>query len=137
MRSQVDTTQRFVGASLIGVLGLVAACGGGASAPPPKTEEQPEHPRDDGPVKAVSPSVEVVNGCANAVHVYFGETPNGTTGSHNELRGGSTSHIARGPDGTLTVWIEDEKGFGLAHVKVTRRMSKAEIGASCGTLHAE
>ena len=137
MRPELDVAKGVVLASLVGgVLGLVAACGGSTPAPPPKTDE-PEHPRDDDPVTPVSPSVEVVNGCTNSIHVYFGETPNGTTGSHNELRGGSTSHVARGADGTLTVWIEDDKGFGLAHVKVTRRMSKVEIGASCGTLHAE
>ncbi|MDB4995254.1 MAG: uncharacterized protein JWM74_2686 [Myxococcaceae bacterium] len=116
------------------LLVLVPACGG--ESPPPKTEEA-TRPQGDGPAKPVSPSVEVINTCATAVHAYVGETPNGTTGSHMELRGGGTSHLARDPDGTLTFWIEDDKGFGLAHVKVTRRMRKVEIGASCGTLHAE
>jgi hypothetical protein len=122
------------------VLGLVPACGsdkapsGGPRGP--KTEDSPR-PRDDGPVRPVSPSIELVNACATSVPIYLGETPNGTTGSHVELRGGGTSHLARSPDGTLTVWIEDDKGFGLAHVKVTRRMSKVEVGASCRTLHAE
>jgi hypothetical protein len=121
--------------ALVVLLGLVSACGS-SEAPPPKAEGE-THPQGEGPRKPVSPSVELVNTCAKSVPIYLGETPNGTTGSHVELRGGGTSHLARDPDGTLTVWIEDDKGFGLAHVKVTKRMRKVEIGASCGTLHAE
>jgi len=53
------------------------------------------------------------------------------------LRGGGTSHFPRGADGGFTIWIEDERGYGLAKVHVTRRMNQVEIGSSCSTLHAE
>lgn len=85
----------------------------------------------------MSPNVEVVNACARGVPVYFGEEPNGTTGSHATLRGGSTSHLARNEHGELVLWIVDDKGFGHAHVRATKRMRRIEIGASCETLHAE
>jgi hypothetical protein len=84
-----------------------------------------------------SKSVEVKNLCETGVRVYIGETPNGVTGDHLVLRGGGTSHFPRRDDGTFTLWLEDEKGFGLAKVHVTKRMSKIEIGLSCKTLHAE
>ena len=81
--------------------------------------------------------MEVKNLCLTGVPVYLGDTPNGTTGDHMVLRGGGTSHLPRQPDGTLTVWIEDDRGYGLAKVHVTKRMSHVEIGASCKTLHAQ
>ncbi|WP_394827559.1 hypothetical protein [Pendulispora albinea] len=80
--------------------------------------------------------VEVKNLCPNGVAVYIGDVPNGTTGDHLMLRGGGTSHFPRRPDGTFTIWLEDERGYGLAKVHVKKTMSRVEIGASCRTLSA-
>ncbi|WP_394830847.1 hypothetical protein LVJ94_30490 [Pendulispora rubella] len=110
-------------------------CGGSSSqstaTPAPKMDQEilnrPPPTKD----------VEVKNLCQTGVPVYLGETPNGTTGDHIVLRGGGTSHFPRRPDGTFTIWIEDERGYGLAKVHVSRRMSHVEIGASCKTLHAQ
>ena len=116
------------------VLASVSACGGGdRSSPPAETG-----PRGDLYRPPPSPTVEIHNACADAVPVYFGEQPNGSGGGDFvTLRGSGTSHVERREHGELTVWIVDDKGFGLAHVKVSRKMSKVEIGPSCRTLHAD
>ncbi len=121
--------------SVFPMLMTVAAC---ASSHPPPAQPAQEAPADE---RAVTPppskSIEVKNLCADGVHVYIGDVPNGTTGDHLVLRGGGTSHFPRRPDGTLVIWIEDERGYGLVKVHVSRRMSRVEIGTSCQTLHAE
>ena len=123
---------------------VVAACGGSgggsSAAPPPHAEDRPadENSGGGGDYRPpVTPNIELHNACTDAVPIYFGEQPNGTTGDFVTLRGDSTSHVPRREHGELTVWIVDDKGFGLAHVKVTRRMKRVEIGPSCRTLHAD
>ena len=127
--------------SLVLVLAAVACGGGSAStsgattASPPAAQDEPKTEGDSRP--PVTPNVEIHNACTDAVPIYFGEQPNGTTGDFVTLRGDGTSHVPRREHGELTVWIVDDKGFGLAHVKVTRRMKRVEIGPSCRTLHAD
>ncbi len=123
---------------------LMIACGA-KEGPPPEHADRGDSDHDDSEHDSargdrrhpVSPNVEVVNSCAQGVPIYLGEEPNGTTGTHVTLRGGSTSHLSRDEHGDLILWIVDDKGFGKAHVRATKRMRKIEIGASCDTLHAE
>lgn len=126
-----------VRAGVLGVCVLASmsvACGGAsAPSPSPAPTVDKEYLNRPPPTK----DVEVKNLCLAGVPVYLGEEPNGTTGAHIVLRGGGTSHFPRRADGTFTIWIEDERGYGLAKVHVSRRMSHVEIGASCKTLHAE
>jgi hypothetical protein len=134
--------------SIVWIL-TATACGGGAasagsgSTPPQESQlsQEPPHAEEastDGDRRPpVTPNVEIHNACTEAVPIYFGEQPNGTTGDFVTLRGDGTSHVPRREHGELTVWIVDDKGFGLAHVKVTRRMKRVEIGPSCRTVHAD
>lgn len=117
---------------LVGValISLLVAC---ASRPPPADPEAPRR----GHLEPLSSPVEVHTECATGSPIYLGETPNGQTGTFLTLRGGSTSHLARDAEGNLTVWLVDDKGFGLAHVRVNRKMKRIEIGRSCQTLHSE
>jgi len=130
---------------LVTMLTTLAAC---ASPPPQASPPQAPPPQAEAPPQAETPpqaeaarppwtqTIEVNNLCVTGVHVYIGDVPNGTTGDHLVLRGGGTSHFPRTPDGTLVIWIEDERGYGLVKVHVSRKMSHVEIGTSCQTLHA-
>ena len=110
---------------------LLASCA--AHAPP----ADPDAPHGAPHLEPISSPVAVHTECPAGSPIYLGETPNGVTGSFLTLRGGSTSHLARDPQGNLTVWLVDDKGFGLAHVRVTRKMKRVEIGKSCLTLHSD
>jgi hypothetical protein len=117
-------------ASYLVILALV----GCASRPPPA---DPDAPHGAAHREPISSPVDVHTECPTGSPIYLGETPNGVTGTFLTLRGGSTSHLARDAEGNLTVWLVDDKGFGLAHVRVTRKMKRVEIGRSCQTLHAD
>ena len=40
------------------------------------------------------------------------------------------------PDGSVVVWVVDDKGEGLASVHVTRRMKHVRINADCARIDA-
>ncbi len=116
---------------LLAVLPMTVGCG---SRPPPA---DPDAPHRAPHLEPISSPVEVHTDCPTGSPIYLGETPNGVTGTFLTLRGGSTSHLARDAEGNLTVWLVDDKGFGLAHVRVSRKMKRVEIGKNCQTLRSD
>ncbi len=86
------------------------------------------------PAKPPRP-LEIRSECHEPVSVFYGKTPGGP-GTRAVIEGEATVSATRDADGTLTVWITDEKGDGLASVQVSRRMRRVDIGGSCRTLYA-
>ena len=82
----------------------------------------------------VSQLVDIDNECPSPVRVFFGEKPGGEHDEIHTLRPKGLSHIPRDKSEGLTVWIVDDRGFGLAHVTATKFNHAVEIGESCKTL---
>lgn len=133
MRFSIAATMLTLSALLGGV-----GCGGAAATP---AEDPAEIARErEAFLKRPPPpkNVDVENLCTESVRIFVGEDPNGSAGERMDLTGGGKSQIQRRADGsTFTLWLQDERGAGLAKVNVTKRMSRVEIGVSCRTLHAE
>lgn len=120
---------------------LAAACASPPNAPPPvvaatiePAQTDPEPAPGPGRTKAPRP-LEIRNDCHEPVIVLYGNVL-GASSPHAVIPGETSSNATRDPDGTLTVWIVDDKDAGLATVQVSRRMRKVEIGKSCRTLYA-
>ena len=133
------------------LVALAAACGGSqaapvAPAPAASVSPEPAAPESCGGEPCVGkeeqqtgvrprerPPIDIKNECGDVVGLSFGAEAHNAT---MRLGVGGSDKIARDPDGGLSVWLVDEKGFGLAHVAVTKRMKQVEVGRSCRTLYA-
>jgi hypothetical protein len=71
------------------------------------------------------------------MQVYYGDQPGDGEGKGATVPGGATVPLTRNADGTLVVWVTDEKGTGLASVHVTRHMRHVKIDAACGRIDAD
>jgi hypothetical protein len=71
------------------------------------------------------------------MHLYFGDHPGDGNGQAAVVATGATIPVPRGPDGTVVVWVVDDKGFGLASVHVTRHMRHVRIDAACMKIDAD
>lgn len=129
-------------------LGLVpSAC---ASPPPPAAAPAQPAPSSDTPPVASSAApaaeeppahhyrpLDLANACPHDVHLYYGDQPGDGKGQSVTVATGATVPVPRGPDGTLVVWVVDDKGFGLASVHVTRAMRHVRFDAACMKLEAD
>jgi hypothetical protein len=93
-------------------------------------------PADEPPAQHFRP-VDLTSACPHEVHLYYGEQPGDGKGQSATVATGTTIPVPRGPDGTVVVWIVDEKGFGLASVHVTRAMRHVRFDAACSKLEAD
>jgi hypothetical protein len=121
-------------------------CGCGSSPPPAPAAPPPSRPAtateiapDPEPEEPAQPSrprppIDIKNDCGDVVGLFYGDPPK--DGPTVRVAAGGTEKGPRNPDGSLVIWIVDEKGFGLANVHVTKRMKRVEIGRSCRTLYA-
>lgn len=85
----------------------------------------------------VPTTVEIHSDCAKTVPVFYGEKPKFGSGKKSSVSSNSTSTEGRGSDGTLTIWIIDDKENGIANVKVTPETKRVTIGASCKDISAK
>jgi len=134
--------RRFAVALLLALSPL--AC---ASSPPPA--ETPASAASSPPVASVAPSatteapaphfrpLDLASACPHEVHLYYGEQPGDGKGQSATVATGATIPVPRGPDGTVVVWVVDDKGFGLASVHVTRPMRHVRFDAACSKLEAD
>jgi hypothetical protein len=81
--------------------------------------------------------LDLFNACTKDVHLYFGEQPGDGRGEARTVSAGATIAVPRQPDDTATVWVVDDKGFGLASVHVTRRMKHVRIDPECMRIDAD
>jgi hypothetical protein len=68
------------------------------------------------------------------MHLYYGPSPGDARGQSATVPAGATVAVPRSPDGTVTVWIVDENGRGLASVAVRRRMTHVQIDSACSRI---
>jgi hypothetical protein len=125
----------------------VAACGG--SAPPPTSPAPAAPAASDTPAAAASSSapdaepprpqrpLDLANNCPSDVHLYYGDQPGDGKGQAVVVHAGGTIPVPRNADGTLVVWVTDDKGAGLASVHVTKHMRHIRIDATCSKIDAD
>lgn len=84
----------------------------------------------------VPTSVELHSDCSKTVSVFYGDKPKFGSGTKSSVSSNSTSSATRKADGTLTIWIIDEKENGLASVHVEPSTKRVEIDKSCKQITA-
>ncbi len=80
---------------------------------------------------SVPTTVEVHSDCAKTVEVFYGDKPKFGSGTKSSVSSNSTSSQGRNADGTLTIWIIDDKENGLASAKVTATTKRVTIDSTC------
>jgi hypothetical protein len=131
--------------SILTFLGLLStAC---ASSPTPAEAPAQPAPSSEPPASASSAAdeppahhyrpLDLTNACSKDVHLYYGDQPGDGKGQSVTVATGATVPVPRGPDGTLVVWVVDDKGLGLASVHVTRAMRHVRFDAACMKLEAD
>jgi hypothetical protein len=103
-----------------------AAPAAAASSTAPAADEPPHHR-----------PLDLASACANDVHLYFGDQPGDGKGQAAVVHTGATIPVPRGADGTVVVWVTDDKGAGLASVHVTKHMRHVRIDATCSKIDAD
>jgi hypothetical protein len=83
-----------------------------------------------------SKPLDLTNDCPKDIRLYFGDQPGDGHGESGTVAPGSTIPVPRRTDGNTTVWVVDERGFGLASVQATRRMRHVRIDATCARIEA-
>jgi hypothetical protein len=106
----------------------------GEPAPGTDAKETGDKPADKPPVPT---TVEIKSECSKTVPVFYGEKPKFGSGKKSSVSSNSTSSEGRNADGTLTVWIIDDKENGLASAKVTPDTKRVLIDKSCTSIRAE
>jgi hypothetical protein len=135
--------------ALLSVFGVVlSAC---ASAPPPSAAPPADTSApstaasatgstvaaaDDAPVPRSRP-LDLTSACPHDVHLYFGDQPGDGKGQPGVVATGATIPVPRAADGTMVVWVVDDKGFGLGSVHITKHMHHIRIDAACMKIDAD
>jgi hypothetical protein len=126
---------------------VLCACG---SSPPPAASS----PADDATLSAGTPApastagaaddpgphfrpIDLTSACPHDVHLYFGDQPGDGKGHAVVAATATPIPVPRGADGTMVVWVVDDKGFGLASVHVTKAMRHVRIDAACMKIDAD
>jgi hypothetical protein len=133
------------------VCGAVAACGAApvppaqgapvdsAAATPPSVapSSAPSAPAADAPPTPPARPLDLTSSCPHDMHVYYGDTPGDGKGQAATIATGAAVPVPRGADGTVVVWVTDDKGAGLASVHVTKNMRHIRIDATCSKIDAD
>lgn len=108
------------------------------AAAPKGTEGSPGAPAKapEAAKPSVPTMVEIRSECSKTVDVFLGEKPKFGSGTKTQVSGNSTSTRGRKADGTLTVWLIDDKENGIASVNVTPETKRVVIGSSCKDITA-
>jgi hypothetical protein len=96
-----------------------------SGAPAPEVAATPQRPLD------------LTNGCSHDMHVYYGEQPGDGKGQAATVSASAVVPVPRNADGTVVVWVTDEKGSGLASVHVTKHMRHVRIDTGCMKIDAD
>jgi len=115
---------------------------GGPAAPSTETAKpsdtsKPGAKAPEAAKASVPTTVEIHSDCSKTVSVFYGEKPKFGSGKKSSVSSNSTSSEGRNADGTLTIWIIDEKENGLSNVKVTPDTKRVTIGSSCKDISAK
>jgi hypothetical protein len=86
------------------------------------------------PTAAQQRPLDLASFCPHDLRLYYGEQPGDGKGVNATIATGATLQVQRNPDGTVVVWVVDEKGTGLASVHVTKRMKHVRINADCSRI---
>lgn len=133
-------------ASLAGVV-VLAACASNAPptpaaptatpdgvAPPAASSAGP--PADAPPTAAQQRPLDLASFCPHDLRLYYGPNPSDGTGTNATITTGAVLPVPRNPDGTVVIWVVDQKGQGLASVNVTKHMKHVRINADCSRIDA-
>ncbi|MBK8213447.1 MAG: hypothetical protein IPK71_06795 [Myxococcales bacterium] len=116
--------------------GTAAAPTEGAKAPEAGAPGAPGAKAPEAAKPSVPTMVEIRSECSKTVDVFLGEKPKFGSGTKTQVSGNSTSTRGRKADGTLTVWLIDDKENGIASVNVTPETKRVVIGSSCKDITA-
>jgi hypothetical protein len=96
--------------------------------PPPTAEATPPVP---------TRPLDLTSACPHDVHLYYGDHPGDGRGEAATVAQGTTIPVPRRPDGTMVVWVVDDKGAGLASVNITKHMRHIRIDPACMKIDAD
>jgi hypothetical protein len=135
--------------ALLPVVAVVLfACGSATPPPPPPPNDVGTLPTaapaavssvataDDSPSPRLRP-LDLTSACPHDVHLYFGDQPGDGKGQPGVVPTGTTIQVPRGADGTMVVWVVDDKGFGLGSVHITKHMRHIRIDTACMKIDAD
>jgi hypothetical protein len=113
-----------------------------ATSPPTASSDAPPAssaatPADSAPSAASQRPLDLTNNCPHDMHIYYGEQPGDGKGQASTITAGGVVPVPRTADGSVVVWVTDEKGGGLADVHVTKRMRHVRIDATCMKIDAD
>jgi hypothetical protein len=81
--------------------------------------------------------LDLMSACPHDLHLYYGDHPGDGRGATATVAPGTTIPVPRRPDGTMVVWVVDDKGAGLASVNITKHMRHIRIDAACMKIDAD
>jgi hypothetical protein len=123
------------GATSDGTPAAVASSAASSAASPSAASGAPA-PADAASGPPARP-LELTNNCPHDLHVYYGDTPGDGKGQAATISTGAAVPVPRGADGTVVVWVTDDKGAGLASVHVTKNMRHIRVAADCSKIDAD
>lgn len=112
---------------------------GAPSVPGAPAAANPAAPTEKAAPASAAPvptTVELHSDCSKTVSVFYGEKPKFGSGTKSSVSSNSTSSAPRKADGSLTIWIIDEKENGLASVHVEPTTKRVDIDKSCKQITA-
>ena len=102
----------------------------------PDTAASSAAPAAQAPTQEQQRPLDLVSFCPHDLRLYYGDNPSDGTGVHATISQGASLAVPRNPDGSVVVWVVDEKGQGLASVHVTKRMKHVRINTDCARIDA-
>jgi hypothetical protein len=81
--------------------------------------------------------LDLTNACPHEIHLYYGEQPGDGKGKAATVAAGAVISVTRNADGTIVVWVTDDRGGALGDVHVTKRMHHVRIDATCMKIDAD
>lgn len=93
-------------------------------------------PAAEGPTREQQRPLDLASFCPHDLRLYYGDQPGDGKGTNVTITTGAVLPVPRNPDGSVVVWVVDDKGEGLASVHVTRRMKHVRINADCARIDA-
>jgi hypothetical protein len=106
------------------------------SASAPEATASSAAPAAEAPTREQQRPLDLASFCPHDLRLYYGEQPNDGKGTNVKIAMGDNLQVPRNPDGSVVVWVVDEKGNGLASVHVTKRMKHVRINADCARIDA-
>jgi hypothetical protein len=106
------------------------------SQSPPEAAASSTAPAAEAPTREQQRPLDLASFCPHDLRLYYGDQPGDGLGTNATIATGATLEVPRKPDGSVVIWVVDDKGQGLASVHVTRRMKHVRINADCSRIDA-